>query len=268
MTTKIEFNFDKDFYSQISNLSKEEFTDVFFTKLNNNSDLALKLTQKMVSLTDQLGKLWNLEHDHHGVPLSKGNQIKISTDDLSLIWEKIKLLSELIRSRLPLEISEPKIAVGTLLNTHHVSQLVDLQIRITTKILTYYWGTELTLEKIKIQMKNTPEIDIMVLSVMAINSKLNAFKEVKKIRKEFPNKIIIVGGAAWPILELLRLDPTHPSLSTPYKDKQYLDLLLNVDSIKEFVEMEFGVNYCQNIGELIDIIEKEQNNLKMVQAQE
>lgn len=250
-----EFLLDKksSIFSQIKDLPNNKLQKEIHLYLNTNPTSTTMFIESLVATSNKMNSTWNEIYDLQGKSII--DHPKIMIEDFELFWEKVNLLAELIRPRLSIEISDPKIAVGTLLNVHHVSQLVDLQIREKTKILTYYWGIELNIEKIKKKIVSTP-IDILVLSVMGVNSELNAFEELLKIRSEFPNLIIIVGGSAWPLFDILKAQPFHPALTLPYKqNSEYLREIQSSSSLEQFVRDFFKVEYCADITGLIEFIQ-------------
>lgn len=248
----------------VSDLNNEEQT-LFDQILSNNigsiestmltadstSETAKTVLHLINNIVLTLGKVWNEEHDMQGKLVGKIETF--TSDTIQQFYQNTKPLFEMIRSRLPVLRSEHRVAVGTLVNVHAISELVELHLR-EKGYLTYYWGTTLTLKEIKDKQEASPA-DVFVFSCMAVTSEFNCFEEIRKVRKAFPDIKIIVGGAAFPILTLLKTDGNHPALTLPYKDPELIKEIKQSNTIKEFIKKVFQVNYCETIDEMINEID-------------
>ena len=220
-------------------------------KSENPVKLAKNLLAQLLTIVQSIGKVWNAEHDLQGKLQSTRETISI--ENISNFYSNCKPLFELIRSRLPILRSEKKIAIGTLVNTHTISEVLELQLR-EKGYLTYYWGTSLTLKEIKDKQDLSPA-NVFVFSCMGVNRELNCFEELGKIRETYPDLTIIVGGPAFPIFLLLKENKEHTALTEPYKNPIYETEINQALNLKEFVRKVFQVEYCESIDEITTILE-------------
>jgi hypothetical protein len=215
------------------------------------SDESKHVLSTVKSMLEKIGLIWNSEHNKKGeLVVTKET---ITNDEFILVYEQIKPIFELIRARLPI-LRSIQVGVGTLVNIHEISELIELSIR-EKGYLTYYWGSSLTTDKIKELEVDTPT-DIIVLSLMAVNDDLNGFDELIQLRKTFPKKKIIVGGSAFPMFSLLKEDKNHPFLTNPYKNNLvFTEELMKSNDLNEFVKKIFNVKYCETIEQILQEID-------------
>jgi len=178
----------------------------------------------------------------------------LSSDTIQSFYTNLHPLFEMIRSRLPVLRSEKKVAVGTLVNIHAVSEVLELNLR-AKGCLTYYWGVNLTTEQMQSKQAFSPATSF-VLSCMAVNSEFNCFEELVKLRAAYPELQIIVGGAAFQMFLVLKDDKNHPALTEPYKSNPaYYDEICKASSLKEFVSKVFQVTYCESVEDILKEID-------------
>lgn len=219
----------------------------------NPSILSKDILNKLKNIIKELGQIWNNEHDLQGNLTTEKESL--SEKDFETFYNHVEPLFELLRSRFQILRSEKRIAVGTLINMHFISQLIELNLR-EQGYLTYYWGSGLKTDDIKEKMESNP-INILVLSCMAVNSEFNCFEELEQLRNAFPDLKIIIGGSAFPMFLVLKDNKNHPALTKPYTNNpSYYEQLLKSSDLKEFVSKVFNVVYCETVKELVQEIEK------------
>ena len=217
----------------------------------NPVDLSKSLLSQLRNIIQVAGQVWNTEHDLQGKLVVVKESI--SSSDIETFYSNADPLFELIRSRLLVLSSVKRIAVGTLVNVHNFSQIIELSLR-EQGYLTYYWGSNLKTSTIKEKIEHTP-ITTLVLSCMAVNSENNCLEELKKLRQGFPELNILVGGSAIPMFLLLKEDKEHPALTMPYKENPiYYEEIQKASNLKEFMLKVFNVDFCQTIDELIEAV--------------
>lgn len=216
-------------------------------------DQSKNLLNQLKIIIKELGRVWNIEHDLQGKLLSPSESI--SSSDIETFYSNAAPLFELIRSRLLVLSSVKRIAVGTLVNVHNFSQVIELSLR-EQGYLTYYWGSNLKTSEIQEKIIQTP-ITILVLSCMAVNSENNCLEELKQLRQTFPDLKILVGGPVFTNFLLLKEDKEHPTLTIPYKENLlYYEEIKKASDLKEFVSKVFNVEYCETIDELLEAVGK------------
>ncbi len=219
----------------------------------NPSELSKNLLNQINNIIKVLGQIWNSEHDLQGKLTA--DKESVSSTDFETFYTNVSRLFELIRSRFMILRSEKRIAVGTLVNVHQISQLIELNLR-EQGYLTYYWGSGLKTNDIKEKIIQNP-INILVLSCMAVNSEFDCFKELSQIKEMFPDLKIIVGGSAFHMFLLLKENKNHPALTKPYTiNPLYYEEITKSNDLKEFVLKIFKVVYCETSGDLLQEIEK------------
>lgn len=214
----------------------------------NSTEQAKETLNHINAIIGAMSSTWNAEHDMQG-KLVSGTET-VSCDTIQAFYSNLHPLFEVIRSRLPILRSEKKVAVGTLVNVHTVSEVLELALR-EKGCLTYYWGVSLTTEQIQSKQELSPATSF-VLSCMGVNSEFNCFEELIKLRAAFPEVQIIVGGAAFPMFLVLKEDQNHPALTEPYKSNSfYYDEICKASSLKEFVSNVFHVTYCESVEDIL-----------------
>ena len=244
-----------DEQSLLDNILANTLDTVFsdLTQLENSLEIAKTLLNQINHIIHEIGTLWNTEHDLKGSLI--GEKETITSEEITQLYNHLEPLFELIRSRFPILRSEKRIAVGTLVNVHQVSQLLELSLR-KEGYLTYYWGSHLTTREIKDKNEASPA-NIFVLSCMAVNSENNVFEELQILRNTFPNVKIIVGGSAFQMFLVLKEDKNHPALTEPYKkNPEYYEEITKSKNLKDFVLKVFNVSYCETVDDIINEIEQ------------
>ena len=216
---------------------------------NQNKEAQLLLSQ-IESIIKAMGETWKEEHDVQGKLITEQETVTFS--DFETFYAHVLPLFELIRARLYIKGSHQKIGVGTLVNVHNISELVELKLR-SQGFLTYYFGHSLTTKAIKKQVNHTP-VNILVLSIMGVNDQLPGFEELKLIRQEYPELRIIVGGPAFPLFTLLKEGKDLEKLTNPYKTTEYTEAIKKSSTIEEFVKNVFDVEYIENLDQLVTIL--------------
>lgn len=212
-----------------------------------NTTLSAKtLLSRLEHILVYLSLTWNAEHDMQGK--LTGSDEQVSSERIEKFFMNSQPLFEMIRSRLPVLRSEVKVAVGTLVNVHRVSELLELSLR-EKGYLTYYLGSELTISKLSVLLEKTPPTTL-ILSCMAENSELQCFEELRKVREAFPDLKIITGGSAFQMFLVLKDNPDNPALTKPYKEHSYYEKIIKANSLKDFVMQEFSVIYCETPAEI------------------
>ena len=239
-------NEDQSFFNKIISNNAGTIQSALL-QAQDSTIVAQTILNQINKIIKTIGELWNNEHDMQGKLLVEHESI--SSDEFSTFYTNCKPVFEMVRSRLPVLRSEHRIAVGTLVNIHQISELIELNLR-ARGYLTYYWGTSLTLKDIKDKQDASPATTF-VFSCMGVNTELNCFDEVHKVRKAFPDIKIIVGGAAFQLFSLLKSDPDNSLLTQPYKNPDYLTELQKALTIKEFVKQVFHIAYCESIEEIV-----------------
>jgi hypothetical protein len=148
-----------------------------------------------------------------------------------------------------------RIGVGTLLNKHDIAEFIELKLR-SHGFLTYYFGHSLTVDVIKKQIKDFTPINVLILSIMAVNDELNGFNELKNLRKELSNLKIIVGGSAFQIITNFKDKREINRLSNPYRNDEFSEALGESDSRADFVRKMFNVEYADNFESLLSQLDK------------
>ncbi len=229
----------------------ENNVNQYLLELQNSeksSELAQIFLKHVDSIIDVISATWNAEHDMQGKVVVEAESL--SSDTIETFYSNLEPLFELIRSRLPVLRSEHRVAVGTLVNVHAISQLVELSLR-SKGVLTYYWGTTLTIDQIKSKYEQNQPTEL-VLSIMAVNSEINPLEELQRVRSTFPETKIIVGGSAFPMFLVLKEQKDHIALSEPYtKNSSYYEEITKAPNLKEFVSKVFNVTYCESVEEIL-----------------
>ena len=251
----LDSRLSSDEQSLLDNILANNLDTVFsdLTHTEKSLEIAKTLLTQINHIIHEIGTLWNSEHDLKGSLIVEKETI--TSDEITLLYDDLEPLFELIRSRFPILRSEKRIAVGTLVNVHQVSQLLELALR-KQGYLTYYWGTHLTTRDVKDKNEVSPA-NIFVLSCMAVNSENNVFEELQILRNTFPEVKIIVGGAAFQMFLVLKEDKNHPALTEPYKiNPEYYEEITKSSNLKNFVLKVFNVSYCETIDEIINEIKQ------------
>lgn len=236
---------EKSLYDHILSNTIESIT-LELLQAEDTTPIAKTLLHKIQNIVTYLSTTWNAEHDMQGKLI--GSEEQVSSEDIENFFIQAQPIFEMIRSRFPILRSEVKIAVGTLINVHKVSELLELSLR-EKGYLTYYLGSELTVEEISTLLEKTPA-NTLVLSCMAENSELQCFEELRKVRATFPDLKILVGGSAFQMFLILKDNPDNPVLTQPYKEHSYYEKMSKADSLKNFVEKEFLVKLCENVDQI------------------
>lgn len=213
---------------------------------DNPSEDAKIMLSNIEEVIESMGSNWNLKHDVQGKLASENESI--SSDSISDFYHNVDQLTDLIRSRLLITSSNLRIGVGTLLNIHQISEIIELKLR-AKGFLTYYWGQSLNTKKILSQIENNNPINLLILSCMAVNDEFNCFKELKLLKQSLPDLRIIVGGSAFSIFNSIK---NIEKLSNPYKE--YFELFQKSSNLEEFIKNEFHVEYSTDFDHLIKML--------------
>ena len=237
-------------YSKITSNDLESIKMDLLTS-EDTFEKAKILLLNLRNIISTMGKVWNEEHDLQGELQTEVESL--TSNDIERFYANMNPVTEMIRSRFPIRRSEKAVAVGTLINIHAISELLELSLR-EKGYLTYYWGVELTTDKIKTHLDQN-SANILVLSCMAVNTEFNCFDELRKLRETYPTLKIIVGGQAFQMFLVLKDDPENPALTKPYKEHNYYDKIKKANTLRDFVTHEFSVIYCETLDDIQQEIE-------------